>query len=74
MKKLCWICCPSRLGMPHDTNGCILEDGHTGPHQYVAENKLVTWEIDFDCSCLDCVKSDSFADNCLIYTIEELPK
>ncbi len=69
MTPRCGICCPSRIGMPPDTDGCVLPEGHDSPHEYVAAACRVTWETDLSCGCADCVGSDSFADNCLVYSI-----
>lgn len=43
-------------GFASDQTGCILEEGHTGPHEYTSTNGVVyNWEsvICPDCSCGD---------------------
>jgi hypothetical protein len=65
----CGICCPSRIDIPHDIDGCLLPDGHDGRHQFSCEVGLVSWETDYGCDCPDCVTGDSFSDNCILYTV-----
>ena len=33
----------------------------------IAGGTRVTWKTDMDCDCADCMRSDSLADNCLVY-------
>jgi hypothetical protein len=34
-----------------DTEGCVLEQGHEGPHQFDLENKSVAWVYDSEQDC-----------------------
>ena len=67
----CGICCPSRIGIPKDENGCILKDGHEGPHKFLTADTIITWETDLDCNCEDCMSGESFEDNCISFTTEK---
>jgi hypothetical protein len=46
-----------------------MPEGHDSPHEYIADGSRVIWETDLECDCVDCMRSDSFADNCLVYYI-----
>jgi hypothetical protein len=44
---------------PTDPSGCILPDGHTGPHRFCcAEGQTWEWETDLGCTCSHCMKLD----------------
>lgn len=52
----------------NDENGCVLDSGHIGPHKFIDDKKVVTWETDYECDCDDC-KSDDCNDWCILYSI-----
>ena len=70
---LCGICCPHRIEVPEDINGCVLPEGHESRHEFHTEEQIVRWETKLDCTCDDCLKSEGFADNCITYTVEDKP-
>lgn len=52
---------------PKDEHGCILPDGHKGPHLFRdEEGQEWGWEYDMECTCPDCC-TDSFETQCLLY-------
>ncbi len=49
-----------------DYNGCILDDGHDGPHEFVDKSgEHWNWESDLDCQCDHCRRNEG--DYCTIY-------
>lgn len=64
----CAILFPRRDGVsPEDCNGCVLPNGHHGPHEFVASNGIrYFWETDMDCDCEECL-SDEPDNWCIVY-------
>lgn len=49
-----------------DVTGCVLADGHPGPHEYKdAHGRAWLWETDFDCDCDHCKLEEG--DYCTVY-------
>lgn len=49
-----------------DANGCRLQDGHDGPHEFVDQHGNVwCWETDWECLCEHCMQCEG--DYCVIY-------
>lgn len=49
-----------------DETGCILPDGHDGPHEFIsAEGRRFQWETDLECTCEHCM--EAIGDYCTIY-------
>jgi hypothetical protein len=56
----------SHDGHPYDVSGCLLADGHDGPHEFVdASGASYLWETDMDCACWHCRQCEG--DYCTIY-------
>ena len=50
-----------------DFDGCVLPNGHLGPHKFLASDLLMyEWETDMECDCEDC-RSDEVDDWCIVY-------
>lgn len=50
-----------------DETGCLLPEGHKGPHQCNTKyTGFIAWEIDWDCGCADC-RTDDIDDMCITY-------
>lgn len=50
----------------NDKNGCLLLEGHEGPHEFLGEDGRVwLWEVDWDCTCGHCMQCEG--DYCTIY-------
>lgn len=46
------------VGHP-DHNGCILPDGHPGPHEFVSCTGVHwLWTCDLSCTCEQCLEDD----------------
>lgn len=51
---------------PFDSDGCILPEGHVGPHEFVDEaGRHWLWETDFSCECEHCMRCEG--DYCTTY-------
>lgn len=51
---------------PEDADGCILPEGHAGPHEFIDQNGAHwLWETDFQCMCEHCRRCEG--DYCTIY-------
>ncbi len=49
-----------------DINGCVLPDGHSGPHEFVDQRARVwQWETDLECDCEHCRECEG--DYCTTY-------
>jgi hypothetical protein len=66
--RRCAVIFPRRDAVsPTDFDGCVLPNGHLGPHQFLASDLLMyEWETDTDCDCEDC-QSDEVDDWCIVY-------
>lgn len=52
--------------MPTDMHGCILPNGHGGPHEFVdPHGKHWLWETDLECTCWWCRRCEG--DYCTVY-------
>ena len=66
--EVCGIIAPDNVGVPPGIDGCILPDGHDGPHKFIAsgppygsvynKGKVFFWETDTECKC--CLDSDTW--------------
>lgn len=65
---------PERCGIMHsngepfvrDHDGCLLADGHEGPHEFAdACGRRWLWETDIECDCDHCMQCEG--DYCTIY-------
>ncbi len=55
---------------PADISGCILENGHSGCHEYHTESwGLYCWETDWECDCDWCETCQG--DYCVVYWPKE---
>jgi len=55
----CGKMCPQRQSMPRDSDGCMLQSGHKGPHQFVVgDGRAVNWKVDESCDCDGCQSSE----------------
>lgn len=53
-------------GNPVDVSGCILPEGHEGPHEFVAsDGGHWLWETDLECTCEHCLQCEG--DYCTVY-------
>tara|TARA_R110002033_G_scaffold136018_1_gene175692 strand:+ start:420 stop:644 length:225 start_codon:yes stop_codon:yes gene_type:complete len=53
-------------GSATDATGCLLKDGHVGPHEFSeASGKVWQWETDMNCDCEHCQRCDG--DYCSTY-------
>ena len=51
---------------PADPDGCVLPDGHDGPHEFVApDGQWWQWETDMACTCWHCMRCEG--DYCTVY-------
>lgn len=51
---------------PTDADGCVLAEGHEGPHEFVDQHgKHWLWETDWTCDCEHCSRCDG--DYCFTY-------
>jgi hypothetical protein len=50
---------------PRDEHGCILPDGHDGPHEFVDGGNHWLWETDLECQCEHCMRCEG--DYCTTY-------
>lgn len=49
-----------------DHDGCILPEGHDGPHEFIArDGSHWLWETDLECECEHCMRCEG--DYCTIY-------
>lgn len=49
-----------------DDKGCILEYGHTGPHEFIStDGEHWLWETDMECTCEHCMQCEG--DYCFDY-------
>ena len=62
---------------PVDLHGCMLANGHKGPHTFKAEDGIeYNWETDYECDCSHCMQF--YGDYCTVYweaepTMNETP-
>lgn len=69
---ICGILFPSYGHGPKDEQGCHLEVGHDGPHEFIAKNgDTYRWETDWGCDCEECKSGDDW---CTIYWKHEQQK
>lgn len=62
----CAIILDSARRDAYDEHGCILEDGHEGPHEFVAQSgEHWNWETDLTCDCYHCKRNEG--DYCTVY-------
>jgi hypothetical protein len=61
----CGYVMPRNFGChPIDINGCILPEGHEGPHKFKCDaGKYWWWEMDYECDC--CIDEEEWS--CCIY-------
>ena len=53
-------------GAPADRQGCLLAEGHAGPHEFVDEaGQHWLWETDLECTCSHCMQCEG--DYCTTY-------
>lgn len=65
MSNVCGSVVTDLVG-PVDNTGCILEDGHTGPHEFIStDGEHWLWETDMECNCEHCMRCDG--DYCFDY-------
>ena len=65
-QTLCSILHGSESPCPTDTDGCVLVDGHDGPHEFVdPEGCAWLWETDLECDCEHCLRCEG--DYCTVY-------
>lgn len=51
---------------PPDRHGCVLPDGHDGPHEFIdPDGQHWLWETDMECDCDHCMRCEG--DYCTIY-------
>lgn len=51
---------------PVDAQGCMLAEGHEGPHEFADQNgRRWLWETDMECDCEHCMRCDG--DYCTVY-------
>lgn len=51
---------------PDDADGCLLPDGHEGPHRFLdGPGQHYAWETDIECTCEHCMQGDG--DYCSVY-------
>ena len=73
--KRCAVLFPGRdrdAISPTDFDGCVLPNGHFGPHEFVGSDlHRYTWATDLECKCEDC-QSDEVDNWCIVWS--SLPK
>lgn len=54
-------------GHPADTDGCVLDVGHEGPHEFIEPESGThwLWETDMECDCEHCMRCEG--DYCTTY-------
>lgn len=56
----------SDIAPVYDSCGCVLHDGHSGPHEFVStDGEHYLWETDMECTCEHCIKCEG--DYCFEY-------
>lgn len=51
---------------PADLSGCLLANGHDGPHEFLADDgQRWLWETDLECECEHCMRCEG--DYCTVY-------
>lgn len=51
---------------PADRSGCLLANGHEGPHEFLADDgQRWLWETDLECDCEHCMRCEG--DYCTVY-------
>lgn len=69
MDNGCCILHGSSILGPTDADGCVLEIGHDGPHEFVdPSGRHWLWETDIECTCDHCMTCDG--DYCTIYWLK----
>ncbi|KQR62623.1 hypothetical protein [Acidovorax sp. Leaf160] len=52
-----------------DKYGCVLPEGHDGPHEFVAQDgRCWLWETDLECDCAHCARCEG--DYCTQYWLK----
>jgi len=66
----CAVLFPNRDAVsPTDFDGCVLPNGHLGPHQFQGSDLVMyAWETDMECRCEDC-QSEEVDNWCIAYWI-----
>lgn len=55
-----------QFGPPRDPHGCVLPDGHEGPHEFICDmGTRYHWETDWSCDCDHCKQCNG--DYCMTY-------
>jgi hypothetical protein len=63
---VCGILHGSDFPCPTDSEGCLLADGHAGPHEFQdPSGQRWLWETDLECNCDHCRRCEG--DYCTIY-------
>lgn len=63
---VCGVCFFNDGTPPHDRTGCVLPNGHEGPHEFVCTSgSRYRWETDMECTCEHCMRCDG--DYCSTY-------
>lgn len=53
VRPTCGVC--SSMDHLEDRSGCILEEGHQGPHEFIGrDGRHWVWETDLACNCQHC--------------------
>ncbi len=60
---ICGTIHPNGMCVPHDEQGCRLEMGHSGPHEFV-DARGITYEWESDMACEECNPDEC---ECTIY-------
>lgn len=67
MSPVCGVLHGEGMVQAVDTEGCVLPDGHDGPHEFVDARNGARWqwETNWDCQCQHCLEADG--DFCTVY-------
>lgn len=66
MSPVCGLIFDNGISPPKDPDGCRLQDGHEGAHEFVETyGQVIQWETDFECDCEWCQSCQG--DYCMIY-------
>lgn len=69
----CGILHGSEAMLPVDNDGCLLEMGHDGPHEFVdPKGQHWQWETDMECDCEHCMRCEG--DYCTVYWKKPRPR
>lgn len=62
----CFVMAGDYLTGPVDRDGCLLPEGHDGPHEFADQHgHRWLWETDLECNCEHCRTCEG--DWCVIY-------